>query len=148
MASPRGDDARRHSPNPSSPALSAQNPDVVPHSATPTYQDSKLNLIPNANVYERANSPSDSPLTSNQYVNEKAGEPLAGSGQKMEVVERQKISGSRKRWVFFTWLLTFWMPSFVIRWIVRTPRKDIRQAWREKLAINLLIWLSCFLVFF
>ncbi|CRK33678.1 hypothetical protein BN1723_019867 [Verticillium longisporum] len=28
------------------------------------------------------------------------------------------------------------------------PRKDVRMAWREKLAINLIIWLSCLLAAF
>jgi chitin synthase len=146
MSSPHGGEGRYSPSHPSSsPALSPQNPDVVPRSATPNYQDPKHNLIPNAQVYERANSQSDSPLNGSHYVNEKAGEPalLGSDGKKMEVVEREQISGSRKRWVFFVWMLTFWMPSFLIRWIVKTPRKDIRQAWREKLAINLLIWLSC-----
>lgn len=144
MASPSGDG--RRSADPSSPALSAQNPDVVPRSATPNYQDSKLNLLPHSHVYERTTSPSDSQLNGSQYINEKAGEPvplIGADGKKMEVVERENISGSRKRWVFFTWLLTFWMPTFTIGWITRSPRKDVRQAWREKLAINLLIWLSC-----
>jgi len=136
MASFQGPDDRRISPNPSSPALSAQ------LSGRRTPHDSKHNLISNVSPFRDTPSPSELPLSASQYNDEKTARE-ANLEENMVVVEEQKISGSRKRWVFFVWLLTFWLPSFVIRWIVRTPRRDIRQAWREKLAINMLIWLSC-----
>ena len=78
-------------------------------------------------------------------------EQLAEKGKevKMEPVEEHPVSGSRKRWLFIVWTLTFWVPDFMIRFVGRMSRKDIRVAWREKLAINMLIWLSCsFVVFF
>jgi hypothetical protein len=142
MASSYGADDRRQSTHPSSPALSAHQYPTNGRQ-TPQYQDSKLHLIPNASPYrENTSSPSDLLRNSEGFADEK-GAPTSVDGKKMEVVDRQNISGSRKRWVFYVWALTFWIPSFVIRWIVGTPRRDIRQAWREKLAINLLIWLSC-----
>lgn len=61
----------------------------------------------------------------------------------MEEVEEYRDSGSRRRWVFFVYLLTWFVPDFAIRVIGKMPRKDVRQAWREKLAINFIIWLSC-----
>jgi chitin synthase len=46
-------------------------------------------------------------------------------------------------------MITWWVPDFVIRYVGRMPRKDIRMAWREKFAINILIWLFCaFVIFF
>ncbi|EON63727.1 chitin synthase [Coniosporium apollinis CBS 100218] len=72
-----------------------------------------------------------------------------GNEVKMEEVDSVPVSGSRKRWLFMVWLLTFYIPDFAIRILGRMKRKDVRTAWREKLAINLLIWLSCaFVVFF
>lgn len=72
-----------------------------------------------------------------------------GNEKRMEEVDSVKISGSRIRWLSVVWLLTFYVPDFLIRLIGRMPRKDIRMAWREKYAINLLIWLSCgFVLFF
>lgn len=66
-----------------------------------------------------------------------------------QVVEEFKTSGSRKRWLFIVYAMTWWIPDFLLRWTLRQPRKDVRMAWREKLAINMLIWLSCaFVVFF
>ncbi len=72
-----------------------------------------------------------------------------GNEKKMEEVDSVITSGTRKRWLFLVWTLTFWIPDFFIRKIGRMPRKDVRTAWREKVAINMLIWLSCaFVVFF
>jgi len=66
-----------------------------------------------------------------------------------QVVESFPTSGSRKRWLVIVYFLTWWIPDFVLRWTLRQPRKDVRMAWREKLAINMLIWLSCaFVIFF
>ena len=69
-----------------------------------------------------------------------------GNEKTMVEVEEVKTSGSRKRWVALVWLMTWLIPDFAIRLIGRIPRKDVRQAWREKLAINMMIWLSCLFV--
>ncbi len=67
----------------------------------------------------------------------------------LAAVDEVVVSGSRKRWLVVVYLLTFYVPDFLIKWVGRMKRRDIRIAWREKLAINLLIWLSCgFVVFF
>ncbi|KAI9828241.1 MAG: hypothetical protein M1826_006067 [Phylliscum demangeonii] len=69
---------------------------------------------------------------------------------RLEEVDDLPVSGSRKRWMALVWLLTFYVPDFLIRWLGGSGmrRKDVRIAWREKLAINILIWLSCLLVIF
>ena len=72
-----------------------------------------------------------------------------GNEKDMVEVEEFKDSPSRKRWIFLVYVLTFFIPDFLIRWLGRMPRKDVRLAWREKLAINMIIWFSCLLsVFF
>lgn len=72
-----------------------------------------------------------------------------GNEKKMEEVDDVEDTGRRKRWLAIVYLLTFYIPDFAIKLIGRMKRKDIRIAWREKFAINLLIWLSCgFVVFF
>ncbi|KAL2003441.1 hypothetical protein VTN02DRAFT_3844 [Thermoascus thermophilus] len=63
--------------------------------------------------------------------------------RKMEEVDDVVVSGSRKRWLAIVYLLTFYIPDFMIKWFKGMKRKDIRVAWREKFAINLIIWLSC-----
>ena len=71
-----------------------------------------------------------------------------GNRKKMEEVDTVTMSGSRKRWLALVWLLTFYIPDFMIKWIGRKKRPDIRLAWREKFAINLIIWFSCLFVCF
>ncbi|KAH9427100.1 hypothetical protein MCOR02_012479 [Pyricularia oryzae] len=66
-----------------------------------------------------------------------------GNEKSMVEVEEFKDSPSRKRWVFITWMLTFFVPEFLIQHLGKMPRKDVRMAWREKLAINFIIWFSC-----
>ncbi|KAI4602331.1 hypothetical protein KJ359_009572 [Pestalotiopsis sp. 9143b] len=71
-------------------------------------------------------------------------EQMAERGNEKSLVEVEEFrdSPSRKRWVFTTFLLTWFIPDFLIRWC-GMPRKDVRMAWREKLAINIIIWFSC-----
>ncbi|AEO55499.1 glycosyltransferase family 2 protein [Thermothelomyces thermophilus ATCC 42464] len=71
-----------------------------------------------------------------------------GNEKEMQEVEEYKDSPSRKRWVFVVHLLTFFIPDFLVRWIGRMQRKDVRMAWREKMAINMIIWFSCLLAAF
>lgn len=71
-----------------------------------------------------------------------------GNETKMAEIETVPVTSSRKRWLFFVWLWTWMVPDFLIRLVGRMPRKDIRVAWREKLAINMMIWFSCAFVIF
>ncbi|KAK0460456.1 glycosyltransferase family 2 protein [Desarmillaria tabescens] len=68
---------------------------------------------------------------------------LPGEIQEGETTEILKESSARRRWVALCWMLTFWMPNPLLRWVGRMKRMDIRQAWREKLALNMLIWFIC-----
>ena len=72
-----------------------------------------------------------------------------GNEKSLVEVEEYKDSASRKRWVFIVYFFTWLIPDFLIKWIGRRERKDVRMAWREKLAINMLIWFMCgFAAFF
>ncbi|RXW18316.1 hypothetical protein EST38_g7538 [Candolleomyces aberdarensis] len=66
------------------------------------------------------------------------GPPVLG-----ETAEVVKESSARRRWVAFTWLLTWWIPTPFLEYIGRMKRMDVRQAWREKLALNIIIWFIC-----
>ena len=67
-------------------------------------------------------------------------EDIAGEIQEGETTEVLKESSARRRWVTLDWLLTWWIPTPCLTYVGRMKRMDIRQAWREKLA---LIWLVC-----
>lgn len=71
-----------------------------------------------------------------------------GNETKLAEIEVLPVSGSRKRWLFIVWMWTWMVPDWMIRKFGRMPRKDIRVAWREKLAINMMIWWSCAVVVF
>ena len=63
-------------------------------------------------------------------------------------VEEIPTSTSRRWWLFFVWLLTGLIPSFVLRYIGRMKRPDVRLAWREKVTICFLILLINSIVIF
>jgi chitin synthase len=71
-----------------------------------------------------------------------------GNEAEMEEVDDVPVSGSRKRWMAIVYLLTFFLPNFLIKSFGRMKRKDVQVAWREKLAINLIIWGSCGIAIF
>ncbi|KAF7347345.1 Glycosyltransferase family 2 protein [Mycena venus] len=68
---------------------------------------------------------------------------LAGEIAEGETTEVFKESSARRRWTFLCRLLTGWIPDFLLSSCGRMKRPDVRQAWREKLAINMLIWFIC-----
>ncbi|KAH8833739.1 glycosyltransferase family 2 protein [Flagelloscypha sp. PMI_526] len=70
-------------------------------------------------------------------------EPLPGEIQEGETTEVMTESSARRRWVALCWILTWWVPGPCLTWVGRMKRPDVRQAWREKLALNLIIWFIC-----
>ncbi len=63
--------------------------------------------------------------------------------EKEETVEEVKKTWARSRWVGLTWAFTWWIPSFMLTYCGGMKRPDVRMAWREKVLINMLIWLLC-----
>ncbi|KAF3937432.1 hypothetical protein ABW19_dt0208553 [Dactylella cylindrospora] len=58
---------------------------------------------------------------------------------KKAVVEKTKRTVGRRVWVASVWAFTFWIPSFLLRYIGRMKRPDVRFAWREKVVMFFLI---------
>ena len=79
-----------------------------------------------------------------RYTDQELGEfdgtldPELGDGKH---ITSQPITASRRAWVALVWALTFWIPSFVLRYVGRMKRPDVRMAWREKVVLILLIFL-------
>ncbi|PYI25071.1 hypothetical protein BP00DRAFT_431632 [Aspergillus indologenus CBS 114.80] len=65
-------------------------------------------------------------------------DPEFGDGKH---IEKKPITKVRRAWVAFVWALTFWIPSFALRWFGRMKRPDVRMAWREKFVLVFLILL-------
>ena len=117
--------------------------DLMGHSSYDRYYDGKdLDSFSDAGA---------SAYHGDMFRNHETRDEMAARGNRKDLTEVEEVltSGSRKRWLALVWLFTFWMPDFLISGIGRIKRPDMRMAWREKLAINIMIWLSCgFVVFF
>lgn len=66
----------------------------------------------------------------------------------VSAIEAKRLTFSRKSWVKLTWLLTCWIPSSLLTRCTKTTRSDIEMKRREKLAICIIIFLSCFVLLF
>ncbi|KAK2740533.1 hypothetical protein FQN57_006036 [Myotisia sp. PD_48] len=146
--------------------------DTLGHGNGHGYGDSKVRLVtpadssPGAFIYSdepkegyfgsreldaRSDAGASAFNSGDMFKNLETREQMAEKGNEKEMVEVDDVivSGSRKRWMAIVYLLTFYIPDFAIKLVGRMKRKDIRIAWREKFAINLIIWFSCaFAVFF
>ncbi|KAI9298387.1 hypothetical protein K502DRAFT_362414 [Neoconidiobolus thromboides FSU 785] len=85
-------------------------------------------------------------------VNEKGqGHELSNLGEvkakKPKKVEEIKLSPTRKRWVKLTWMLTWMIPTCCMARCGIT-RPDVQMAWREKVAICILIVWSWIVILF
>jgi chitin synthase len=58
-----------------------------------------------------------------------------------KVITEVPITFGRKAWIWIVYALTFYIPSFTLRYIGRMKRADVRQAWREKFALMIIILL-------
>ncbi|KAH6588782.1 hypothetical protein BASA50_010488 [Batrachochytrium salamandrivorans] len=56
---------------------------------------------------------------------------------------KNRMSKQRCQWMCCTWMLTWWIPSFVLLYCCGMKRPDIRMAWREKVALCIIIFLMC-----
>ncbi len=54
-----------------------------------------------------------------------------------ETVEEYRESTARRRWVALCTLLTWMIPGFLLDKVGGMKRADVRQAWREKVAVSL-----------
>ena len=58
-------------------------------------------------------------------------------------VQEIPTSQARRSWLMLVWVLTWWIPSFMLKYIGRMKRPDVRIAWREKVALCIIIALIC-----
>ncbi|KUI54886.1 Chitin synthase 6 [Cytospora mali] len=72
-------------------------------------------------------------------------DPELADGKK---IEEEPVTASRRMWVALVWALTFWIPSFLLSFVGRMKRPDVRMAWREKLVLCFFIVLcNAFIIF-
>lgn len=114
------------------------------------YGDKKSGYFGSNDVDSRSDAGASALGQGDMFRNLNTKEQLAQRGNEKTMVEVEEVqtTSARKRWLFVVWMLTWMIPDFLIRWVGGMPRKDVRMAWREKLAINLMIWTSCLFVAF
>jgi chitin synthase len=62
--------------------------------------------------------------------------------------KKKKMTRARCQWLCITFSLTWCCPTFIL-WLSGKKRKDVIMAWREKVALCIIIFLMCcFLLFF
>ncbi|POV99023.1 hypothetical protein PSTT_14057 [Puccinia striiformis] len=96
---------------------------------------------PSRNMFDSTGKPSD---TEKEALNHDDATP--GRGETAEEVVPE--SSLRKKWLILVWSLTFYVPNFALTYLGRMKRPDVRLAWREKLAINIVIWFCCAIAVF
>ncbi|KAG1144358.1 hypothetical protein G6F37_007463 [Rhizopus arrhizus] len=67
--------------------------------------------------------------------------------------EEEQVSRVRRHWLNFVWFMTWWIPTLFLVKCGKMKRPDIQIAWREKMTLCLIIFLTSgfiiwFLVFF
>ncbi|KAG0970469.1 hypothetical protein G6F31_000872 [Rhizopus arrhizus] len=70
--------------------------------------------------------------------------------QEYQIIEEEKteMSGVRKGWLMFVWIMTWWIPSFLLAFF-GMKRKDIQIAWREKFTLcTIILLMSGFIIWF
>ncbi|KAJ3263937.1 hypothetical protein HDU77_009711 [Chytriomyces hyalinus] len=60
----------------------------------------------------------------------------------------EPISKMRKRWICFTWSLTWCIPTLALRICCKLKRPDIQMAWREKVALCIISAVVCSIILF
>ena len=78
------------------------------------------------------------------YYDDEIGQFTGGLDPELaepKAIVSEPVPTSRRIWVMVVWTLTFWIPSFTLRYIGRMKRPDVRFAWREKLILCLIIFL-------
>ncbi len=56
-------------------------------------------------------------------------------------IQTKQTTAGRYVWTSVVWGLTWWIPSFLLKFLGRMKRPDVRMAWREKVVLILLIFL-------
>lgn len=81
---------------------------------------------------------------------ERAANALALDDEKVEVEKeedsKRPATKIRKGWVCCTWMLTWWIPGPFLSCCGRMKRPDVRMAWREKVALCVIILFLCLVV--
>lgn len=104
----------------------------------------------NDNHFPMYETQAESDVNSNTSVNfEMKTVPVSQEQNQRVVASDEGESTVRKRWLIFVWMMTWWVPTKFMVWCGRMKRPDVQIAWREKLALCIIIFfMSAFIIWF
>ncbi|KAI9493414.1 chitin synthase-domain-containing protein [Zychaea mexicana] len=131
----------------------------VPHAMSNTmsvYSDDQRSYLSEDELYRDQHTEGLSQSGSDGFASSASGYmemkhmmPTDAVVEEEEPAEDEKPSAARRRWVGFVWFMTWWIPSKFLEWCGKMRRKDIRMAWREKVALCMIIFLMAgFIIWF
>jgi chitin synthase len=112
----------------------------TPHDAT------RLNSSTSVDKYLPSSSPS--PPHSPILPELETGDMIVREKLNTQATEFIPTTRARRWWLRITWFFTWWIPSFLLVKLGKMKRQDIRMAWREKVAIFMMIFGLCGIVIF
>ncbi|KAI9208155.1 chitin synthase-domain-containing protein [Polychytrium aggregatum] len=76
-------------------------------------------------------------------------QPIRDDKKAQPVPEPKKqLTSARKKWLCCTWFLTWWIPSWFLSCCGKMKRKDVQIAWREKVALCVIVGFMCSVLLF
>ncbi|MBW0492481.1 hypothetical protein O181_032196 [Austropuccinia psidii MF-1] len=77
-----------------------------------------------------------------------ATDDILVKGNGNQTLEEIESSKARRWWVMMVWGLTFYVPNGLLSAMGKMTRPDVQMAWREKVALCIIIFLMCGMVLF
>jgi chitin synthase len=146
MSSSSTPDAPRHYPLPSSPSpnsLDTPNRNSLGGSKSAIWSDyPKHEYVQDQGLYDPAY---DAIIPT---VEKDSSSDMIVREKKHHATEVIATTRARRWWLRITWALTWWVPSYFLRKFGKMSRPDMRMAWREKLAIFMMVFMLCGTVIF
>ncbi|KAI9330925.1 chitin synthase-domain-containing protein [Zopfochytrium polystomum] len=81
-------------------------------------------------------------------IGKTAGGTITKSGTLSKKVKKPRSSPARRKWLCMTWCLTWWIPDCCLSICGKMKRPDIRIAWREKVALCVIVLFMNLLILF
>ncbi|KAI8919141.1 chitin synthase-domain-containing protein [Powellomyces hirtus] len=89
-------------------------------------------------ITDSADTDSEMNMASSDAETREAPKPY-----EIQEIEPKKLSAARKKWLTCTWSLTWCFRPFCLKLCGRMTRKDVQIAWREKVALCMIIGFMC-----
>ncbi|KAI8384891.1 chitin synthase-domain-containing protein [Radiomyces spectabilis] len=133
-------------------------PQTMAHGGGSVYSDDQRSFMSDDDYYQdppyHSYQDNDSHYGSEAFTASQSGtmemkKMLPGNVEVEEPPEEEPLSATRKHWLRFVWVMTWWIPSKFLLMCGKMKRPDIQLAWREKVALCMIIFFisGCMILF-